>query len=223
MKLRQTSIDSHFSINRYHFIMARKRRTTRTTEAASKKAAVAPASSTSSSSPATSVVSMTTDEGSTKATSSKTKASKKPKNPYVKEHPSPVALVTSLIKKDSGDKDGKTGVSDDVPKLDMNKLGFKPTFRPATRDKDSTLKCVVVAPQIKSKDDFSGAIVFRCQPNDPTTGSGSWSEKTFFECVWKKKPWLDDIGIDREVLSWFDNEAEQTNNKGYAIRLLSLF
>ena len=81
-------------------------------------------------------------------------------------------------------------------------------------DKDSTLKCCVIHGPTTS------ALVFRVQPNDIVRNlGGSWGEKCFFEAVRLKKQWVLDIGVDNTCLSWYHDNIEQKNPKGYAIRL----
>ena len=92
---------------------------------------------------------------------------------------------------------------------------IKPAHNPYSKDKNSTLKCVLInSPE-------ANAIVFRVEPTDPDA-RGSWAEKIVFDAIYKGEKWVRDLGIDSKNQKWFHENEVVNNEKGYPIRMFVL-
>ena len=86
-----------------------------------------------------------------------------------------------------------------------------------TASKDSTLRVVY----IDGVD--GGALVFRCEPNDPNYRQGCWAEKIFFDHVRNQAGWVKAINVESDMLHWFANNEARLNPKSYNIRLFVIY
>jgi len=140
-------------------------------------------------------------------------------SPFAASVPTRVTKISSIASLSSAPAQGGAG---SIPGVDLASFGIKKLSKPKAMDKDSKLRCVVVAPQVDVPGTKSCSIVFRCEPNDKSSYTGSWSEKLFWEAVRNRATWKDEIGIADRVLEWADDDVVQKNNKGFAIRLFEL-
>ena len=107
----------------------------------------------------------------------------------------------------------------------IESLGIRPAASPTSKpkgtkattfDKDSTLRVTVISSPSKS------ALVFRVQPN-MLNSNGSWAEKVFSDNVKKESNWVRELRIDSTLRFWYHNNSAQQNNRGYTIRLFTIF
>ena len=102
-----------------------------------------------------------------------------------------------------------------LPKDGLQAFGIKPASTGGgDNDKNSKLKCVMIAGE-----NNAGALVFRCEPNNPNYRNGSWAEKAFFDAVRKNMEWVTLINVDSDMLQWCHNDEAMFNPEGYNIRL----
>jgi len=108
--------------------------------------------------------------------------------------------------------------------FNIESLGIKPAASPtkpkntysSTIDKDSTLRVTVIKSPSKS------ALVFRVQPN-MSNSNGAWAEKVFSDNVKNESNWVRALNIDSTFRYWFHNNIGQKNNRGYLMRLFTIF
>jgi hypothetical protein len=94
-------------------------------------------------------------------------------------------------------------------------FGITPSIIAPTRynSKDSFLKCCVIDAKENS------ALVFRVEPKDPNSPSGSWGEKTMFDAVRSHTDWVLKLHFDSQCFHWYHENVPQKNAKNYNIRL----
>jgi hypothetical protein len=80
-------------------------------------------------------------------------------------------------------------------------------------NRDSFLRCCIIDAKENS------ALVFRVEPKDPNSPSGSWGEKQMFDAIRTHEDWTTKLHFDDKFFQWYHENVPQKNPKNYHIRL----
>jgi hypothetical protein len=88
----------------------------------------------------------------------------------------------------------------------------------------STRDCLIKVAIIKGLNN-SAVIVMRCAPivTMPNASNICWPEKVFVDALKNDDVWTRQHSICRETHQWYHENQQMKNNKGYAIRLFTMF